>query len=400
MYASHSKQDGHSRACKVGVIITNLGSPSSPTKAALKRYLAEFLSDPRVVEVPRWLWWLILNGVILQIRPGRSAKTYAKIWTEKGSPLSFIMADLKDKLEKKLKSSLLATDNLVVDFAMRYGKPGIERVVKDMQAQGVQRLIVLPLYPQYSGSTTASTFDEFARVLSTLRWQPSLDFLPPYYDHPHFVETIAQSITDYRAKNGSGELLVFSYHGVPQRYLHKGDPYHCQCLKTSRLVLEKLEIPEAEARTYFQSRFGREPWLQPYMDLSLEELAQQGYKNIDIICPGFSIDCLETLEEVKMEAQQAFVDAGGETLNYIPCLNDSKAHVKLLQHLLTPSIKNHMEQILQPEKNLLCEEAIQALEAKSPNKQYKELNTEKPSSAAKQEKPRRKNPELEAGEPK
>ena len=386
MYASHSKQDGHSRACKVGVIITNLGSPNSPTKTALKHYLAEFLSDPRVVEVPRWLWWLILNGVILQIRPGRSAKTYAKIWTEKGSPLSYLMSDLTENLAQQLKSSLLTTDNLVVDFAMRYGKPSIESIVKDMQAQGVQRLIVLPLYPQYSGSTTASTFDEFARVLRSLRWQPSLDFLPPYYNHPGFIETIAQSITDYRAKNGTGELLVFSYHGVPQRYLHKGDPYHCQCLKTSRLVLEKLAIPETEAKTYFQSRFGREPWLQPYMDVSLEELAQQGYKNIDIICPGFSIDCLETLEEVQMEAQQAFVDAGGETLNYIPCLNDSQEHVDLLQHLLLPSIKNHMEQILQPEKILLPEDAIQAIELKSPNKQ-KDLNPETQQSSTEKERP-------------
>jgi len=369
MYSLHSQQQGHSQTCKLGIIITNLGSPSAPTPKALKRYLAEFLADPRVVETPRWLWWCILNGIILNIRPRRSAKAYAKVWTDHGSPLTHTMSELTVALRISLAKKFQQGDNLnfVVDFAMRYGEPSIEETMVRLQNQGVQRFIVLPLYPQYSASTTASTFDEFARVMSHLRWQPSLDFLPAYYDNPHFVHSIATSIQQFRQQNGSGELLVFSYHGVPQRYLHKGDPYHCQCLKTSRLIVDILGLEDTQHKTYFQSRFGREPWLQPYMDKSLVKLAEQGYKKIDIICPGFSIDCLETLEEVQMEARQEFIDAGGESLNYIPCLNASFNHVQLIERLLESHIESHLSQLNAPEKQRLAEDIIQKLVQKSPN---------------------------------
>ena len=379
MFASHSKQEGHSRTSKVGVIITNLGSPSAPTPKALKRYLHEFLSDPRVVETPRWLWWMILNGVILNFRPRRSAKTYAKIWTKQGSPLSVNMASLTEKLSEELRTPF-PSDHILVDYAMRYGSPSIENVVQDMQAQGVQRLIVLPLYPQYSASTTASTFDEFANVFKKLRWQPSLDFLPPYYDQPMYIKKVAESIRQYREQNGAGELLLYSYHGIPQRYLHNGDPYHCQCLKTSRLINEKLGLSSEEAKTVFQSRFGREPWLQPYLDVSLEELAKQGYKHIDVISPGFSIDCLETLEEIQMEARQTFVDAGGETLNYIPCLNDSPLQVELLSSLIKPSLKHHLDQVIYTSKKKLSSEEITQQEKLSPNQKTVTSNEVVPSS--------------------
>lgn len=385
MYSSISKQNAHNQSCKIGVIITNLGTPSAPTKNALKTYLREFLSDPRVVELPRWLWTLILEGVILNLRPRRSAKAYAKVWTADGSPLDSIMRSLTAKLVDQMHVPVHAS-NLRIDYAMRYGKPSIEDVVLEMQADGVQRIIALPLYPQYSASTTASTFDEFARVFAKMRWQPSLDFLPPYYDNPDFVTTIAQSIQSYRAQNGAGQLLLFSYHGLPQRYLHKGDPYHCQCLKTSRLVQAALNLPDAQVRTFFQSRFGREPWLQPYLTPSLTELGKQGFKNIDIICPGFSIDCLETLEEIKMEAQQTFVDAGGETLNYIPCLNSSEEHIELLVSLLNPSIKHHLQQISQPEKRLLSANAIKTQELTSPNRKVDGGNSENKIKVASEKK--------------
>jgi len=362
----------HQQIPKVGVIITNLGSPDAPTKSALKRYLGEFLADPRVVEVPRLVWAFVLQ-VILLIRPARSARTYAKIWTEQGSPLVSITRALSLKLAKSFKAST-PKNLVVVDFAMRYGNPSMPKVVNQMLEQGVEQLIVLPLYPQYSASTTASTFDKLAQILMAKRWQPALDMLGSYHDHPVYIKAIAASIAQFWEQQPvpdpatTKHVLLFSYHGIPKRYLFNGDPYHCQCLKTSRLISEALELTKNQCLTSFQSRFGREPWLEPVTDITLERLAKAGYQRVDVICPGFSIDCLETLEEIQMEAQQTFIDAGGQELNYIPCLNDSDAQLELLHALLAPRIELGLQAMQARQQTHMSTEQIEAEVQKSPNK--------------------------------
>jgi len=318
----------HEQVPRVGILLTNLGTPQAPEKRALRAYLKEFLSDPRVVEVPRLLWWFILHGIILNIRPARSAASYRSVWTERGSPLLFHTQDQTDALRKTMTQQF--GDRVIVEFAMRYGTPSIRDVLQGMLQHGVRKLLVLPLYPQYSGATTGSTFDALAADFTHRRWLPELRFVSHYHDHPAYISAVADSIRTYRAEHGSANLLLFSYHGVPQRYLDEGDPYHCECLKTSRLVAENLGLKEADYMTTFQSRFGREEWLKPYTDVTLKELPGQGVKAVQVICPGFAADCLETLEELAVENRDYFLAAGGEHYQYIPCLNSAPDHIAAL----------------------------------------------------------------------
>jgi protoporphyrin/coproporphyrin ferrochelatase len=318
----------HGTPEKLGVLVTNLGTPDAPETGALRRYLREFLWDPRVVEVPRPLWWLILNGVILRIRPSRSAAVYRTVWTEEGSPLLTIsraqVAGIKERIAARV------TGPVEVVLGMRYGNPSIPSALKHLHDLNVRRLLVLPLYPQYSASTTASTFDALATTLMRWRWIPEVRFIGRYHDEPGYIEALATSIREHWARHDRGEHLVMSFHGVPRRYLDKGDPYHCQCLKTARLVAERLGLENGAWSATFQSRFGREEWLKPYTDASIRALGQRGLKRIDVVCPGFSADCLETLEEIAEQNAEFFHEAGGETLSYIPCLNDRADHLDFL----------------------------------------------------------------------
>ncbi|MBU2892647.1 ferrochelatase [Colwellia sp. D2M02] len=322
----------HKQHDKIGVLITNLGTPDAPKKAQLKKYLREFLSDPRVVEVPRFIWWLVLNFVILNIRPRRSAHAYSTVWTERGSPLLFHTQDQTDALRKKLEAQY--GDNVVVEFAMRYGSPSIDSVVSKMLAQGVRKLAVLPLYPQYCASTTASTFDAVAASFAKKRLIPELRFINHYHDFPAYIEAVADKIRQHWAKHGRADKLIFTYHGIPKRYLTNGDPYHCECYKTSRLLAENLGLAKDEFMTTFQSRFGREEWLQPYTDKTLMALPEQGVKSVQLVCPGFSADCLETIEEIGIENRDYFIEAGGKRYEYIEALNADSSHIEMMSELL------------------------------------------------------------------
>lgn len=322
----------HSQKLKVGVLITNLGTPDEPTTGALRKYLREFLSDPRVVEIPRMLWLVILHLIILRVRPAKSAAAYRTVWTDRGSPLRFHTLDQREKLSAALKSRW--GDDILVEYAMRYGEPSISNALDDLLAKGASKIVVLPMYPQYSGSTTGSTFDAVAKDFTKRRWLPDLRFIANYHDHPQYIKAIANSIKNHWQKNGKPEKLVFSFHGVPLKYLHQGDPYHCQCLKTSRLVAEELNLDQSEYLTTFQSRFGKATWLKPYTDKTLIALAEQGVRNLQVVCPGFSSDCLETIEEINVENREYFEHAGGEVFSYIPALNASDEHIALLASLV------------------------------------------------------------------
>jgi ferrochelatase len=318
---------------KLGILLVNLGSPEAPTPAAIRKYLAQFLSDPRVVEANRLLWWPVLHGIILRIRPSRVAKAYKKIWTANGSPLVHISrlqtAALKTVLDQRFDGKV------VTELAMTYGEPSLKNGLEALRDAGARRFLVLPLYPQYSGTTTAAVFDQATAILQGWRRLPELHFIDQYYDHPKYIEALAESIIHQWDNNARGDLLLFSFHGIPQRYVKNGDPYYCQCRKTARLVAEKLGLNEKEWKIVFQSRFGREPWLQPYCSVTLQELPATGIKAVDVICPGFAADCLETLEEITVENKQLFLEAGGEEFNYIPCLNDNPAHIDALCEILT-----------------------------------------------------------------
>ncbi|MFT5663043.1 MAG: ferrochelatase [Gammaproteobacteria bacterium] len=322
----------HNQHDKIGVLITNLGTPDAPKKGDLKCYLREFLWDPRVVEVPRLLWWLILNLVILNVRPRRSARAYSTVWTERGSPLKFHTQDQADALRSKLHQKY--GDSMIVEFAMRYGSPSVDSVIDKMLQQGVRKLVVLPLYPQYCASTTASTFDAVATSLAKKRLIPELRFINHYHDFPAYIQAVADKIRQHWAENGRADKLIFTYHGIPKRYLLNGDPYHCECYKTSRLLAENLGLNKAEYLVSFQSRFGREEWLQPYTDKTLMELPAQGVKSVQLVCPGFSSDCLETIEEIGIENREYFLQAGGERYEYIPALNAESPHIEMMAELL------------------------------------------------------------------
>ncbi|HEY7774685.1 MAG TPA: ferrochelatase [Marinagarivorans sp.] len=345
----------HDQADKIGILITNLGTPDAPTTPALRRYLAEFLSDPRVVEVPRLIWKLILHGVILRIRPARSAKAYRGVWTDQGSPLAVHTQAQAEALAAHYGAK---GGHFEVAYAMRYGNPSIASVLENMLQKGVRKLVVLPLYPQYSGSTTGSTFDAIAADFCQRRWLPELRFVNQYCDKPAYIKAVADSIRQYWQNHERPQKLLFSYHGVPLKYLHNGDPYHCQCLKTSRLIADELGLAEGQFMTTFQSRFGREPWLQPYTDHTLKALGAQGIEHVQVVCPGFPADCLETIEEIGEENRDYFLAAGGKCFEYIPSLNSSDGHIAALTSIIDEQLAGW--QVEPPEAALVRAERAKA----------------------------------------
>ena len=326
----------HGSKEKIGVLITNLGTPDAPNRKELKVYLNQFLSDPRVIELPKILWQILLKLVILQVRPSKSAEAYKQIWTDNGSPL----LDIANRQLSKIQSSFSSkSENIVFEVGMRYGNPSIPNALLKLQNKQVRRLLVLPMYPQYCAATTGSTFDEVTNVLQKWRWIPELRFINQYFQEKNYIEALSNSINTFWKNNQKPQKIIFSYHGIPKRYLTNGDPYHCFCLKTTRLVKEHMDLSDDEIMTTFQSRFGREEWLKPYTSETLKELPKQGIKNIHIISPGFSSDCLETLEELEEENKEYFMESGGESYNYIPCLNDNEDHIDVFVNL----IKKHIQ---------------------------------------------------------
>jgi ferrochelatase len=318
---------------QAGVLLVNLGTPAAPTAQAVRPYLAEFLSDPRVIETPRWLWWLILHGVILRLRPSRSAHAYAKVWTEQGSPLRVgseaLAAGIQTELNRQRPNGPIR-----VALAMRYGEPSVAYTIERLQREGARKLLVLPMYPQYSATSSGSVIDAVMDSYKTLRWPPELRIINDYHNDPAHIEALATSIEQWWRANGRGDKLLLSFHGIPERYLHAGDPYFCQCHATARLLRERLGLTEDELLMSFQSRVGRERWLHPYTDQMVRKLAARGVKSLDVACPGFSVDCLETLEEIAMQNRDFFIEAGGESLRYIPALNDSAGQVRSLTALI------------------------------------------------------------------
>jgi ferrochelatase len=321
----------HDNADVFGVLLVNIGTPDAPSAIAVRRYLREFLSDPRIVELPRWLWWLILHGYILRVRPARSAKAYRKIWTDRGSPLLLNSQALTASVAEKLGARFRG--NVQVEVAMSYGNPSIPGALDRLLANNCRRLLLLPLYPQYSSTTTASVFAAVSKDLSRRRWIPELRFVNHYHDNRGYIAALAASVRDFRSRHGSGDLLLFSFHGIPSDSLAKGDPYHCHCQKTARMVAETLGLEQRKWKVSFQSRVGRQEWLRPYTDETVKQLGAQKLEKLDVICPGFVVDCLETLEEIAMQNAGFFSAAGGGTLRYIPALNDSDDHATMLAEL-------------------------------------------------------------------
>lgn len=317
---------------KVGILITNLGTPDEPTPSALRRYLGEFLWDPRVVDLPRPLWWLILHGIILRIRPARSARSYRKVWQENGSPLMTIAREQQCMLQQLLDSR--AAGSYHVALGMRYGNPSIASALEELKQQGIEQIVVLPLYPQNSCSTTASTLDAVAEAMKQRRDVPHLQFIADYHDNPLYIRALADSVRDHREGREPAEKLLISFHGTPKRFRDGGDPYYAQCQRTAELLAEELGLESSQWVMTFQSRFGREEWLQPYTDKTLEALVAEGVKSVELICPGFSADCLETLEEIDGENREIFIGAGGEVFHYIPALNGRDDHIAMMAELV------------------------------------------------------------------
>ena len=320
----------HGQAQRTAILLCNLGTPDAATAPALRRYLGQFLSDHRVVEIPRLVWLPILHGIILRTRPAKSAAKYASVWTPEGSPLAVWTAKQATLLRGWLGE---AGCNVLVRPAMRYGNPSIASQLDALKAEGATRILILPLYPQYSGTTTASVFDAVYAWAGRQRHVPELRFVNRYHDAPGYIEALARSIEAHWRTHGLPDKLVMSFHGVPERTLHLGDPYHCESRKTARLLAERLGLSPSQYLVTFQSRFGKAKWLEPYTEPSLIELARSGTKRVDVVCPGFTSDCLETLEEISQEAREAFMHAGGEQFEYIACLNDSAPWITALSRI-------------------------------------------------------------------
>ncbi len=317
---------------KTGILIVNLGSPASPKTADVRRFLREFLGDPRVVNIPRLIWWLILNLFILPFRPRKSAHAYQSIWTEQGSPLVVFTRDLSAKLKARY-----GHEGLFFDYAMRYGQPKLSDKLQAFKQQQVDEIIVLPLYPQYSSTTTASIFDVVAAELASWRHIPSLRFISDYYRQPAYINAVADSIRLHWQNHGQAELLLMSFHGLPAKLTELGDPYFYHSQATALAIAKALGLADNQWQLVFQSRFGRAEWLQPYCVEVLGNLPKQGIKHIDVVCPGFAVDCLETLEEIALTNQDIFLQAGGESYRYIPALNDSDIHAEVIFQLTIPA---------------------------------------------------------------
>jgi ferrochelatase len=327
----------HGTLTRTGILLINLGTPDAPTPAALRSYLKEFLSDPRVVEIPRPIWWLILNGIILNTRPKKSAKKYASIWTSEGSPLLFHTEKqaklLKGWLGERIKSPFQ------IEIAMRYGKPSIPAGLDKLRAANCDRILILPMYPQYAASTIASMLDKIGQYFLRVRNQPALRTIRHYHDHPAYINALAANIRNYWQREGRPNILVMSFHGLPRYTLDKGDPYHCECQKTARLLAERLGIDKEQYRITFQSRFGKAEWLKPYTDKTLETLGKAGTERVDVVCPGFVADCLETLEEIAQEVRDTFLSSGGKSFHYIPALNESDAWIDALGQIALENLE-------------------------------------------------------------
>ncbi len=338
---STQKKFSHQSPPKIGILVTNLGSPDAPTAKAIRPYLKTFLSDSRVIEIPKAIWWFILNIIILNLRPKKSAHAYAKIWTDAGSPLLSITQKQAQALQQMIKQKVPAIE---LTYGMRYGNPSIEGALQRLRDQGCEYLLILPLYPHYSGATVGSTFDAIANTLRQWRWVPDLRFINHYHDNDLFIKACVEHIQSFWNKHTKPDILLFSYHGLPKRNLLLGDPYHCQCHKTTRLISEQLHFPKESIMTSFQSRFGKAEWLQPYTDKTVETLGKNKTKHLQIFCPGFSADCLETLEEIAILNKSIFEEAGGQQFHYIPALNVQPNHIKALSELILNNIKPWIKQ--------------------------------------------------------
>ena len=322
---------------KVAIILVNLGTPDGTDYWSMRKYLKQFLMDKRVVDLFRPIWWLILNGPILTFRPSKSGKAYKKIWDEQnhGSPLRKFTINQTNKLKDNFKDN----KNLIIDYAMRYGNPSIEKVLNKIVEKGCSKLLLVPLYPQYAASTTATVKDEVFKWMLKQRWQPDIRTIAPWFDDKNYIKALADTVNSNLKNKNTLDKLIISFHGIPQRYFKAGDPYHCHCIKTARLLKEELKWPDDKILVTFQSRFGPEPWLQPYTDKTIIELAKSGKKRIAVIAPGFISDCLETLEELNVEAKELFIEHGGESFQYIPCLNDNEFSIKFLNNLIKQNLQ-------------------------------------------------------------
>lgn len=327
----------HGTPEKTGILLVNLGTPDAPTAQAVRPYLKEFLSDPRVVEIPKPIWWLILNGIILNVRPKKSAAKYASVWTPEGSPLRVYTAKQATLLEGYLSERTKAP--FVVDYAMSYGNPSIASVMQKLKAQNCTRILVVPLYPQYAASSTATVFDRVFASVQSMRNTPAIRTIKHFHDDAGYIKALAANVNEYWMKNGRPEKLVMSFHGVPQYTLEKGDPYHCECLKTGRLLAEELGLSKEQYVVSFQSRFGKAEWIKPYTTATLLALGKQKTQRVDVVCPGFVADCLETLEEIAMEGKEDFQHAGGGEYHYIHCLNDRNDWM----HAFTDLVMNNLQ---------------------------------------------------------
>jgi len=347
--------DQHDPSGRLGVLMVNLGTPDGPDAASVRRFLTAFLWDPRVVEAPRWLWWLALHGVILRIRPSKSSHAYRQIWTPEGSPLLVHSR----ALAKRIEAALQPRWNAAVALGMSYGSPSIPDALGELRRRGARRIVVLPLYPQYSGTTTASVFDRVTRELQRWRWVPELRFIGSYHDEPGYIDALAASIEQHWRATEKRHLL-FSFHGIPRRYVEAGDPYYAQSMKSAQLIAERLSLDAKEWSVSFQSQVGREEWLRPYTDERLLEYARSGPKRVTLVCPGFATDCLETLEEIAIRNRQLFLEAGGEAYDYVPALNASDSHVDFLSRLLERHLQGWAaaSQLAPGEVAVTCERAV------------------------------------------
>ena len=313
---------------KKAVLLVNLGSPESPDRSSLRRYLGEFLMDSRVIELPFLARWLLVKGIIVNVRSSKSAKMYEEVWTEEGSPLLLNTQKITDKLEQEL------GEQWSVKMAMCYGRPSVAEKIYEVHQEGIRNVTVVPLYPQYSSTTSGAVFNITTNALRTLRWVPNIRFAEGYYQSEFYISALVKSIQAHWEKNGRSEKLIFSFHGIPQVMIKKGDPYQAQCEETVAAVIKQLDVVEDDWRLVYQSRLGAQQWLKPYCDQELAKLAKSGIKSVDIVCPGFSADCLETLLEMDVENRQVFLEKGGESYNYIPCLNDGQGTIKALRQLV------------------------------------------------------------------
>ena len=329
---------------RIGVLLSNLGTPEGTDYWSMRSYLKEFLSDRRVIEVPRAIWWPLLNGVILTTRPGRKGKDYEKIWNRERDegPLKTITRAQSEKLAASLAAQ--HGERIVVDWAMRYGKPDMESVISSLLARGCDRILLVPLYPQYAAPTSATACDQAFRALMRMRWQPALRVAPPYHDDPAYIDAVASAMRrDLAALSFEPEVILCSFHGMPQSYLEKGDPYYCHCAKTHRLLADALSMPAERLRMTFQSRFGNEEWLKPYTDETVKALAESGTKSLAIVAPGFSADCLETIEELDGENREIFLHHGGEDFAYLPCLNESEEGMRVIETIVARELRGWIE---------------------------------------------------------